>query len=137
MAKIEDNDYLSYKPRSCIFLGDNDVYSHTLEQKRWVAAIRANASNNHSEEMMQALINVNTEKNEGNFWRPWWKPDKTDRIQISATDREYKTVLGELIRGEIILPQETAQKKKIHLEKKIKQLGSWVNLEEPADEINC
>ena len=55
-----------------------------------------------------------------------------------ATDKKYKTVLGELIRGEIKLPLETAQKKRIQLEKKQeKQSGSWIKLEEPADEINC
>ena len=50
-------------------------------------------------------------------------------------------MLGELIRGEIKLPLETAQKKRIQLEKKQKkkekQSGSWIKLEEPADEINC
>ena len=117
----EKTDKLSYKPRSCIFFWENDAYSHTLEQKRWLAALRANASNNHSEEMMQALINVNTESNEKNLWRPWWKPDETDRIHISATDREYRTVLGKSIRKEIKLPHEIAQKERIHLEKRIKK----------------
>ena len=122
LAKTEDNDYLSYKPRSCIFFWDNDVYSHTLEQKRWVAALRANASNNHSEEMMQALINVNTESNEENLWRPWWKSDTTNRTEVLATGREYMTILGKLIRREINLLQKIAQKEKIHLEKKIKKV---------------
>ena len=45
--------------------------------------------------------------------------------------------MGKLIRREIKLPHEIAQKEKIRLEKKIKKSGSWVNLEEPADEINC
>ena len=83
--------------------------------------IKSQCLNNHHDEKMQALLNINTEKNEGNFWRPWWKIDESDKILRLATDREYKTVLGELIRGEITLPQETAQKKKIQLEKKQKK----------------
>ena len=75
------------------------------------------------------------------FWRPWWKIDESDKVLRSATDKEYKNVLRELIRGEVVLPLETAQKKKIQLEKKQKkqekQSGSWIKLEEPADEINC
>ena len=67
---MENKDYMSYKPRSCIFFWENDAFSHILEGKRWEAALRANASNNHHDEMMQALININTEKNDGNFWRP-------------------------------------------------------------------
>ena len=77
---------------------------------------------------MQALLNINTEKNEGNFWRPWWKLDESDKILRSATDKEYKTVLGELIRGEIILPQESAQKKKIQLEKKTEKNSQALGL---------
>ena len=90
---------------------------------------------------MQALLNVDIEKNKGKFWRPWHKFDDLDSVLRLATDQEYKNVLRELIRGEVVLPLETEQKKKIQLEKKQKkqekQSGSWIKLEEPADEINC
>ena len=115
IRSVENTDYMSYKPRSCIFFWENDAYFHILEGKRWEAALRANASNNHYDEKMQALLNINTEKNEGNFWRPWWKIDESDKILRLATDKEYKTMLRELIRGEIKLPLETALKKKIQL----------------------
>ena len=90
---------------------------------------------------MQPLLNVNLEKNSRKFWRPWHKFDDMDRVLRSATDQEYKNILKELIRGEVVLPLETEKKKRIQLEKKQKnqqeQIGSWIKLEEPADEINC
>ena len=64
---MENKDYMSYKPRSCIFFWENDAFSHILEGKRWEAALRVNASNNHHDEKMQALLNINIEKNDGNF----------------------------------------------------------------------
>ena len=76
---------------------------------------------NYSEEMMMAIINGNSEDNEKKLWRPWWKPDETDRIHISATDREYREILGKVIRHEIKLLHEITQKENIHLEKMIKK----------------
>ena len=67
--KKEDKDYLSYKPRSCIFFRVGDAFTHLLEQRWWVAALRANASLNHSEEMMMAIISGNSEQNEKKMWR--------------------------------------------------------------------
>ena len=79
---------------------------------------------------MQALLNINIEKNDGKLWRPWCKFDDLDKVLRSATDQEYKNVLRELIRGEAVHPLETTQKKKIKLEKKQeKQTGSWIKLE--------
>ena len=84
---------------------------------------------------------INKIVNYGKFWRPWHKFDDMDRVLRSATDQEYKNILRELIRGEVVLPLETEKKKKIQLEKKQKkqekQTGSWIKLEEPADKINC
>ena len=67
---------------------------------------------------MQALLNVNLEKNIRKFWRPWHKFDDMDRVLRSATDQEYKNILKELIRGQVALPLETEKKKRIQLEKK-------------------
>ena len=52
-------------------------------------------------------------------------------------DREYREILGKLIRYEIKLPHEMAQKVNIYLQKKRKRSGSWVNMKEPRDEIEC
>ena len=138
---MDNTDYKSYKPRSLIFTWENDAFSHITEARKWEAAFKANAHKNHQDEKMQALLNVDIEKNKGKFWRPWHKFDDLDSVLRLATDQEYKNVLRELIRGEVVLPLETEQKKKIQLEKKQKkqekQSGSWIKLEEPADEINC
>ena len=138
---MDNTDYKSYKPRSLIFTWENDAFSHITEARKWEAALKANAHKNHQDEKMQALLNVNIEKNNGKFWRPWHKFDDMDRVLRSATDQEYKNILRELIRGEVVLPLETEKKKKIQLEKKQKkqekQTCSWIKLEEPEDKINC
>ena len=45
--------------------------------------------------------------------------------------------MGKLIRKEVKLSHEIAQKERIYLEKRIKKSGSWVNMKEPLDEIEC
>ena len=63
-----------------------------------------------------------------------------NRVLRSATDQEYKDILKDLILDKVALPQKIERKKRIILEKKQKnkkeQTGSWIKLEEPADEIN-
>ena len=48
------------------------------------------------------------------FW-PWVKEDNTDTIYILATANEYRTILGKLIRREVLLPHKVAQKGHINL----------------------
>ena len=56
---MDNTDYKSYKPRSLIFAWENDAFSHIAEARKWEAALKANAYENHQEEKMQALLNVN------------------------------------------------------------------------------
>ena len=56
---MDNSDYKSYKPRSLIFAWENDAFSHIAEARKWEAALKANAYENHQEEKMQALLNVN------------------------------------------------------------------------------
>ena len=90
---------------------------------------------------MQALLNVNLERNIKKLWRPWHRCDDMDRVLRSATDQEYKSILKELIMDKVVLPLNIERKKRILLEKKQKNqeqlTGSWIKLEEPVDEINC
>ena len=87
--------------------------------------------------MMLAIVGGEREPNEKKIWRPWIKADKTDKIYISAMESEYREILGKLIRHEIKLPHEVAQKGNIYLQKKRKRSSSWVNMKEPRDEIEC
>ena len=90
---------------------------------------------------MQALLNVNLERNIKKLWRPWHRCDDMDRVLRSATDQEYKNILRELIMDKVALPLKIERNKRIILEKKQKnqeeRTGSWIKLEEPVDEINC
>ena len=89
---------------------------------------------------MQALLNVNLERNTKKLWRPWHRCDDMNRVLRSATDQEYKDILKDLILDKVALPKKIERKKRIILEKKQKnkkeQTGSWIKLEEPADKIN-
>ena len=86
--------------------------------------MRSNAVINHTQEMMLAIVGGMKEPNEGKMFWPWVKDDDTDTIYISATANEYRDILGKLIRREVLLPHEVAQKGNIKLTRKMKRSGS-------------
>ena len=57
-------------------------------------------------------------------------------MYISATAYEYKTILGKLIRKEVLLPNEVAQKGHINLTRKRKRFEGWVSMKISKDEID-
>ena len=87
--------------------------------------------------MMPAIVGGEREPNEKKMWRPWVKADETDKIHISATESEYRDILGKLIRREVLLPHKVAQKGNINLNRKRKRSGTWVSMKMPRDEIEC
>ena len=50
--------------------GRTTLFSHIEEARKWESALKANAYKNHQEEKMQALLNVNLERNIKKLWRP-------------------------------------------------------------------
>ena len=44
---MDNTDYKSYKPRGLIFAWENDAFSHIAEARKWEAALKANAYENH------------------------------------------------------------------------------------------
>ena len=136
---MNDCDYKTYKTSSIILAWDNDFYSHIDEIKKWKSALVSNAHKNHQEDRLQALLNVNLERNPMKLWRPWYRCDDMSKILQSATDSEYKDILKDLIFNRGAPPQKIEKKKRIVLEKKQREkeeIDSWIKLVEPEDEIN-
>ena len=67
---MNDSDYRTYKPRRLILGWENNPFSHIEEARKWESALKANVYKNHQEEKMQALLNVNLERNIKKLWRP-------------------------------------------------------------------
>ena len=133
--KKDDKDLLSYRAYICIFFNVGGPLTHILEYWRWMSALRTNAVPNHANEMMLAIVGGEIEQNEKKMWRPWVKPDETDKIDISATESEYREMLGKLIRQEVQLPHEVAQKGNISLNKRRRRSCTLVSMKMPRDEI--
>ena len=112
---MNDSDYRTYKPRSIIFAWKNNFFSHIEEARKWESALIANAYKNHQEDRMQALLNVNLERNTKKLWRPWHRCDDMNRVLRSATDREYKDILKDLILDRVALPQKNREKKEDYI----------------------
>ena len=136
---MNEGDLNTYKTRSITLAWENDFHSHIEEMRKWKSALVSNAHKNHQEDRLQALLNVNLERNPMKLWRPWYRCDNISDILQSATDNEYKEILKDLILSSGALPQETEKKKKIVLEKKQREgegIDSWLRLVEPEDEIS-
>ena len=70
------------------------------------------------------------------MFRPWIREDNTETLYISAIADEYKTILGKLIRKEVLLLHEVAQKGYINLTRKRKRSQGLVSMKMPKDEID-
>ena len=57
-------------------------------------------------------------------------------MYISATADEYKTILGKLIRKEVLFSNKVAEKGHINLTRKRKRSQYWVSVKIPKDEID-
>ena len=118
---MNDSDYRTYKPRSIIFAWENDFFSHIEEARKWESALIANAYKNHQEDRMQALLNVNLERNTKKLWRPWHRCDDMNRVLRSATDQEYKDILKDLIVDRVALPKKNREKKEDYIREEAKE----------------
>ena len=94
---MNEGDHNTYKTRTIILSWENDFHTHVEEMKKWKEALVSNAHTNHYEERLQALLNVNLERNPMKLWRPWYRCDNTRDILQSTTDNEYKEILKDLI----------------------------------------
>ena len=83
-------------------------------------------------------MNFNLETNPKRLWRPWFRLENSEDALQSATDKEYKEILKEMLFGD---SKEIKKKKKIILTKhkeEDKEEGKarqWVKLTHPEDEI--
>ena len=130
---------ISYKKRTIILThDDNDCHHHVEELKRWHKLLVNNARKNHSEDLWEEEMNFNLETNPSHFWRPWFRLENSEDALQSATDKEYKEILKEMLFGD---SKEIKKKKKIILTKhkeEDKEEGitrKWVKLTHPDDEI--
>ena len=62
--KKDDKDLLSYRAYSCTFFNVGDPFTHILEHRRWIAALRTNLVLNHTKEMILAIIGGEIGQNE-------------------------------------------------------------------------
>ena len=136
------NDQYTYKKRSIILSHDNDCYHHVEEMRRWSEYLVTNANKNHPDELFQAEIDFNLERNPLKLWRPWFRlEDSVDALQ-GATDGEYKEILKKLIYNSGNSSQEIVKKKRIMLIKHNKEdneeeeIECWIKLTNPEDEID-
>ena len=130
---------ISYKKRTIILSHDgNDCHHHVTELKRWHKLLVKNARKNHRQDLWEEEINFNLEKNPLRLWRPWFRLENSEDALQSATDKEYKEILKEMLFGD---SKEIKKKKKIILTKhkeEDKEEGitrKWVKLTHPDDEI--
>ena len=130
---------ISYKKRTIILThDDNDCHHHVTELKRWHKLLVKNAMKNHREDLWEEEMNFNLETNPSHFWRPWFRLENSEDALQSATDKEYKEILKEMLFGD---SKEIKKKKKIILTKhkeEDKEEGKtrqWVKLTHPEDEI--
>ena len=135
------NDQYTYKKRSIILPHDNDCYHHVEEMRRWSEYLVTNANKNHPDELFQAEIDFNLERNPLKLWRPWFRlEDSVDTLQ-GATDEEYREILKKLIYNSGNSSQEIVKKKRIMLIKQNKEdieeeeIECWIKLTNPEDEI--
>ena len=135
------NDQTTYKKRSIILSHDNDCYHHVEEMRRWSEYLVTNANKNHFEELCQAELDFNLERNPLKLWRPWFRlEDSVDTLQ-GATDEEYRAILKKLIFNSGNSSQEISKKKRIMLIKRNKEDNEegktryWIKLTHPEDEI--
>ena len=94
----EDKDVQKIKAYGCIFFNVGDPYTHVLEYRRWKACMRNNAVLNHAPEIMMSILERPRKPNEGKMFQPWNRDDNTETLYISATDDEYRTILGKLMK---------------------------------------
>ena len=130
---------ISYKKRTIILThDDNDCDHHVEELKRWHKLLVKNARKNHSEDLWEEEMNFNLETNPSHFWRPWFRLENSEDALQSATDKEYKEILKEMLFGD---SKEIKKKKKIILTKHKEEnkeeeiTRKWVKLTHPDDEI--
>ena len=130
---------ISYKKRTIILThDDNDCHHHVVELKRWHKLLVKNARKNHSEDLWEEEMNFNLETNPSHFWRPWFRLENSEDALQSATDKEYKEILKEMLFGD---SKEIKKKKKIILTKHKEEnkeeeiTRKWVKLTHPDDEI--
>ena len=135
------NDQYTYKKRSIILSHDNDCYHHVEEMRHWSEYSVTNANKNHPDELFQAEIDFNLERNPLKLWRPWFRlEDSVDTLQ-GATDEEYREILKKLIYNSGNSSQEIGKKKRIMLIKHNKEdneeeeIECWIKLTNPEDEI--
>ena len=135
------NDQYTYKKRSIILSHDNDCYHHVEEMRRWNRYLVKNANKNHPDDLFQAEIDFNLERNPFKLWRPWFRlEDSVDALQ-GATDGEYKEILKKLIFNSGNPSQEIVKRKRIMLIKHNKEDNEeeeieWIKLTNPEDEID-
>ena len=136
---MNEGDHSTYKKRTIILSWENDCHYHVEQMQRWKEALVTNAKDNHYEERLQALMDINLESNPLKLWRPWFRIDNTRDTLQGATDHEYKEILKDLIFNSGASPQETGKKKRIMLEKKQRkeeEIESWLRLVDPEDDIS-
>ena len=114
---MNEGDHNTYKRRTIILSWENDFHSHVEQMMRWKEALVTNAQDNHYEERLQALMDINLERNPLKLWRPWFCIDNTRDTLQGATDHEYKEILKDLIFNSGNSPQEIGKKKKNHVDK--------------------
>ena len=107
----------------------------------WSEYLVTNTNKNHPDELFQAEIDFNLERNPLKLWRPWFRlEDSVDTLQ-GATDEEYREILKKLIYNSGNSSQEIGKKKRIMLIKHNKEdneeeeIECWIKLTNPEDEI--
>ena len=135
---MNEGDHSTYKKRTIILSWENDCHYHVEQMQRWKEALVTNAKDNHFEERLQAVMDINLESNPLKLWRPWFRIDNTRDTLQGATDQEYKEILKKLIFNSGDSRQKIGKKKRIMLIKhsKEEEMESWLRLVDPEDEIS-